>query len=50
MQTDLGRDQVVALLVQIFKKQITKEVNIYEANLSNVDKSLLSEAVTTYKF
>ena len=47
---ELGRDGVVALLGQIFKKQNTKEVNLYEANLSNVDKSLLSEAVTTYKF
>ena len=45
MQTELGRDQVVAPLGQIFKRQNTKEVN-----LSNVDKSLLSEAVTTYKF
>ena len=50
MQTELGNDQVDSLLGQIFKKQNTKEVNLYEANLSNIVKSLLSEAVTTYKF
>ena len=50
MQTELGKDQVDSLLGQIFKKQNTKEVNLYEVNLADVDKSLLSEAVTTYKF
>ena len=49
MQTELSKDQVDALLTKILKKQKTKEVNLYEVNLKDIDKSLLAEAVKTIK-
>ena len=49
MQTELSKDQIDALLEQIVIKKNTKEVNLYEVNLKDVDKSLLARAISTIK-
>eukprot|EP00092_Neocalanus_flemingeri_P020148 GFUD01021812.1.p1 GENE.GFUD01021812.1~~GFUD01021812.1.p1 ORF type:complete len:794 (-),score=153.72 GFUD01021812.1:126-2345(-) len=49
MQTEFGKGQVDVLFKQILHKQKTKEINLYEVNLKDVDKNLFAETLKTVK-